>query len=393
MPYQLTKSNGILLTTVQDAVVDNTSTSLTFVGRNYSGYGQSIEENFVHLLENFANSSSPANPLQGQLWYNTGTQQLNINADGANWKGIGSITVGSTATTNVSPSVGDFWWDTDVSQLIVYDGTSYVNIGPTSTSSFAAWTLGKPFNGIPGIIGTVYNQPVLTVSSHNGPYTPSDTSTFKTIQQGITLAGADPITGSTGHGESGKYYFWGTAAESLAAVSVELTPSVSTSSCYVPFAGQTVNAGTNLTTASSFTYNPSTGVLNATATAAYYADIAERYEADAEYEVGTVLVIGGEKEVTTTDQFADTRVAGIVSKNPAYMMNSGAGTDETHPYIALKGRVPCKVVGFVEKGDLLVTSAHAGYATAANSVSAGSVIGKALENHSEGFGVIEVLVV
>ena len=124
-----------------------------------------------------------------------------------------------------------------------------------------------------------------------------------------------------------------------------------------------------------------------------YADLAERYEADAIYDFGTVLIIGGDKEVTTTDQYANTAVAGIVSQKPAYMMNSAAGTDETHPYIALKGRVLCKVVGPINKGDLLVTSAHMGYATAAINPPVGAVIGKALGNQSEGFGVVEVLVV
>ncbi len=70
MPYILKKTNGTTLTTVQDASVDN-STSLTFVGRNYSGYGQPIEENFVKLLENFANTTAPAKPIQGQLWFNS----------------------------------------------------------------------------------------------------------------------------------------------------------------------------------------------------------------------------------------------------------------------------------------------------------------------------------
>jgi hypothetical protein len=72
------------------------------------------------------------------------------------------------------------------------------------------------------------------------------------------------------------------------------------------------------------------------------------------------------------------------------MMNSDAGNDETHPYIALKGRVPCKVIGPVKKGDLLVTSTHPGYACVGQSVFGGAVIGKALEDKSEGFGVIEV---
>jgi hypothetical protein len=107
-----------------------------------------------------------------------------------------------------------------------------------------------------------------------------------------------------------------------------------------------------------------------------------------------VVVIGGDYEVTVTNECASTAVAGIVSKNPAYMMNSAAGSDQTHPYIALKGRVPCKIVGQVNMGDLLVTSVHPGYACAWQpGDSPNAVIGKALRSQSEGFGVIEVLVV
>lgn len=134
-------------------------------------------------------------------------------------------------------------------------------------------------------------------------------------------------------------------------------------------------------------------VFSGTATSARYADLAERYEADAVYEVGTVLVFGGDKEVTTTNIKDDTRAAGVVSTNPAYMMNSDAGTDETHPYVAIAGRVPCKVVGRVKKGDMLTTSATPGYACKATDPKLGSIIGKALENKDYGeAGVIEVAV-
>ena len=105
--------------------------------------------------------------------------------------------------------------------------------------------------------------------------------------------------------------------------------------------------------------------------------------------------MGGDFEVTISTEGFDTRVAGIVSTNPAFKLNSDAGTDETHPYIALKGRVPCKVVGPIKKGDILVTSRHPGYACAADltlSVHPAAIIGKALEELSEGFGVIEVKV-
>lgn len=132
--------------------------------------------------------------------------------------------------------------------------------------------------------------------------------------------------------------------------------------------------------------------FNGVATSARYADLAERYHADAEYEPGTVLVIGGAKEVTACSQYADYRVAGIVSTDPAYMMNSGAGEDNTHPYIALRGRVPCKVIGPVKKGDLLVTSATLGHAEVCKAYSSAQIVGKALEDFNGDVGLVEVLV-
>lgn len=127
---------------------------------------------------------------------------------------------------------------------------------------------------------------------------------------------------------------------------------------------------------------------------ATYADLAERYAADAPYEPGTVLVFGGEAEVTTTTMLSNTKVVGIVSTEPALKMNSAAGNSQTHPYIALKGRVPCKVIGKIEKGDLLVTSDKAGYAKASLGVPMiGTVIGKAIESKpGTGEGIIEVFV-
>ena len=135
------------------------------------------------------------------------------------------------------------------------------------------------------------------------------------------------------------------------------------------------------------------GTITATASITAYADVAERYAADAVYDFGTVLVIGGAKEVTVTTERASTAVAGIVSQKPAYMLNSDAGTDETHPYIALKGRVYCKVTGSVKKGELLVTSNMAGVACAWQpGDDANAVIGKALENSIGPVNIIEVKV-
>tara|TARA_Y100000389_G_scaffold75314_2_gene71958 strand:- start:27626 stop:29365 length:1740 start_codon:yes stop_codon:yes gene_type:complete len=127
---------------------------------------------------------------------------------------------------------------------------------------------------------------------------------------------------------------------------------------------------------------------------ATYADLAERYEADDIYEPGTVLIFGGDKEVTKTDVHTDYRVAGVVSTNPAYRMNAEAGTDDTHPYIALRGRVPCQVIGPVKKGDLMVTSSVKGHAKSVGGADMGrAVFAKSLTTEdSEGSKIIEVVI-
>jgi len=126
---------------------------------------------------------------------------------------------------------------------------------------------------------------------------------------------------------------------------------------------------------------------------ATYADIAERYEADSIYSTGTVMIIGGSREITVTSMRACPSVAGIISTKPAFKMNYAAGNDDTHPYIALKGRVPCKVIAPVHKGERLVTSSTEGYAEAfKEGDSPNAVLGIALEDWFGEPNVIEVMV-
>ena len=132
--------------------------------------------------------------------------------------------------------------------------------------------------------------------------------------------------------------------------------------------------------------------LNGTATQAKYADLAENYLADAEYEPGTVLVFGGEQEVTACMIKGDRRVAGVVTTNPAHLMNSELQGDHVAG-LALQGRVPCKVIGVVNKGDMLVSSAVPGYAIASNEPGIGEVIGKAVGVKTDaGKGTVEIVV-
>jgi hypothetical protein len=132
----------------------------------------------------------------------------------------------------------------------------------------------------------------------------------------------------------------------------------------------------------------------AKATSAQYADVAERYQADADYPPGTVLIIGGAQEVTASTHSHDTAVAGVISENPSYLMNSALDTVNSVA-VALLGRVPCQVVGPIDRGDLLTTSAVPGTACRLDPAKylPGCVIGKALQNyHSEQPGTIEIAV-
>ena len=158
----------------------------------------------------------------------------------------------------------------------------------------------------------------------------------------------------------------------------------------------TVNIGRNETTPGANDFlrfnNVYAVTFNGTATQAQYADLAENYLADNQYEVGTVLIFGGDAEVTTTALRGDTRVAGVVSENPAHLMNSALQGDNVTP-VALQGRTPVKVIGIVQKGDMLTSSTTPGFATRTTDPKVGTVIGKALENKTDaGEGVIEAVV-
>jgi len=143
------------------------------------------------------------------------------------------------------------------------------------------------------------------------------------------------------------------------------------------------NFSANVITANSF---------DGVASSARYADLAEKYEADADYEPGTVVIFGGEKEITVTQGPESAKVAGVISTNPAYMMNA----DADGIYVALRGRVPCKVIGKVKKGDVLVTSSTPGYAqssTQPHFVGAACIVGKSLQSKdTDGPGIVEIVV-
>jgi hypothetical protein len=134
MAYIVNKFNGAQLIVLEDGTID-TSTSLGLVGRNYVGYGETQNENFVFLLENFANQSPPSRPLQGQIWFNT-TTNLTYAYDGINWNPIGAAVLSTTAPTDAN--AGALWLDTTANQLKIYTGSAWTFIGPEAVAGFAS---------------------------------------------------------------------------------------------------------------------------------------------------------------------------------------------------------------------------------------------------------------
>ncbi len=193
MAYTVNKTNSSASPnayTVNDSVT-NTQTDLTFVGKGYAGYGELIAENFLHLLENFSNSSAPSKPITGQLWYDTADARLKVYS-GSAFKPTGGARYQSTAPA--SQQSGDLWIDSDTGQLYFWDGSQNVLVGPPSTTGT---TNGFVYNTIADSTDTNqnvtywYNDGNLIAIISEDSFTPKTSiSGFSTITKGITLSTA-----------------------------------------------------------------------------------------------------------------------------------------------------------------------------------------------------------
>lgn len=391
MSYTINLTNGNIFATIPDGTI-NTSSSMTLIGKNYAGYGQFLDDNFIHLLESNANTTPPGAPLTGQLWFNTTAGSLQV-YNGVNWVPLASNTSSGTAPTN--PTVGALWYDSTNAQLNVWTGTAWLLIGPIYTAA----------TGVTGAIpATVVDNTAVThvvvelyVSnslvgfiSKDAAFTPqTPISGFTTIRPGITLS---TLVGSQ------VPLFQGTATSSnqlngLTSSQFMRTDTNTGTSGSVTVGAGILNGGSSGTGNIGSSATPFNTIF-ATATSAQYADVAERFHADTVYEAGTVVELGGANEITISTAELSESVFGVISTRAAYLMNSGAGSNDTHPPIAMTGRVPVKVTGAISKGDRLVSagnglarSARPGEATAFNT------IGRALEEKLDmGHGTVEAIV-
>jgi len=241
-----------------------------------------------------------------------------------------------------------------------------------------------------GDIANVANSTFQNASSYSAN-TSKLASTW--IYTNFLEAATEKDATSTGIGLGAGGGFAESAADAIVAVSNGNVKVVINDSGLEVAAGSYVKTNT-ITTGASGTAGTITGNWSLTVGSRFeatYADIAEYYEADHTYEVGTVLVFGGEKEVTGCTEHRSTKVAGVVSNNAAFTMNQDC--PGIAACIALVGRVPVNVIGQVSKGDMLVASAVPGYAIVDNDPKVGSVIGKAIEDKIDNDkGVVETLV-
>ena len=478
MAYQIDRYNNTLLTVVEDGTVDQT-TDLKFIGKNYAGYGEIQNENFLFLLENFAGANQPSRPLSGQVWFDSAASKLKF-YDGTKWRTTGGAEISESQPSGLAN--GDFWWDTANEQLYVYNGTEFVLIGPQNagegiTQIQSLEVLDSTGNIRSILAATVEDTVVYIISASEFDLNDANPiDGFNRIKQGLTLKNTQLET--NGVTTPPDWWYWGTAsnaaklggidaADYITAVDPNFTTEVSfpdagitigdsgdlkiyvengsegviengtgnnsiiklkvtngsgdithvasiNSLGLVPALDNTFDIGTTLlrwkdvhavrfvgtattsqtllegtnqrlasrgAVADTVAVRDATGSLAAnlfegTATAARYADLAEKYSTSEELVPGTVVSVcaheGHDVEAASRGSIA----IGVVSTNPALMMNSAADGQ----YIGLKGRLPVRVIGAVKKGEPVYVDDNGCASTAING---GSLVGVALESNSD----------
>jgi len=499
MAYTINNTAGTVLKVLADGTIDTATTDLTLIGKGYAGFGERLNENLVKLLENFANTTAPANKIKGQLWYDTINNQINVYT-GNKFKPVGSTSNSATAPTNAV--LGDMWYDTTNNQLYIYSGTSWTLIGPTTVAGsgvtqVVSETIEDNVGVNKSILKLVTNDQIVAIISAE-EFTPGTSiSGYATIKKGITLstvisgnkfqgtatdadavggisassllrsdandtttgtlgilndsgltigAGSDatftvasdnltianvtqdkdiifsvndggvtktPLTinGSTGNVDitagdlivqgnlevKGTQTILNTQTLTVEDNIIELNRNVSAASGMPNYTGLKVNRGSTSSATEQDLYwvwdetfaddgttihgnaggawtafksgggdemsaptlvDLRANIVHATSTSAQYADLAERYSADMPMQVGDVVELGGEKEITICQKALSDKVFGVVSEHPAFLMNKDAGNDDSHPMIALKGRVRVKVIGKGKAGDRLVSAGN-----------------------------------
>lgn len=403
MTYVINNYDGTTLVSIADRTVNTTRTSIKLPGRDYPRYGEPVVEDLVWMLQHFAAASSPLNPIPGQIWYDTNSQSIRV-YNGSSWLGTGKTVLASSF-----PALGEngqVFYHTSKRQVFVYDSNNnpvwklvgpigaYDNSDPPDdptpghTAIEAAKISGKDVlnnDVIVSVIKVAVNGQLVAIVSKDASFQPVPAITgFANILPGINLNSTLSLN-FNGNSSSAT-----TAANTSQLGGIAASVYMRKDQTNLPSSSLSFDLGSG-----TFLYNNVyAATFRGTATSAQYADVAERYHADETVNPGQLVKIGGENEITLTRKRGCEDVLGVASTNPAVMLNSEAGSDLTHPYVALAGRVPVRVIGTVTKGDRLMASSVAGVACAWEpSYGFLAIVGRSLENKTDvGLGTVEAIV-
>jgi hypothetical protein len=213
MAYQIDRYNNTVLAIVEDGTIDQT-TDLKLIGKNYAGYGEIQNENFLFLLENFSGANPPPRAISGQMWFDSGTSKLKF-FDGTKWRTTGGSEISTGEPTGLAQ--GDFWWDSANNQLYTYSGTEMVLIGPQNAGEGVTAMVSESVQDINGnphsiIKATLADEVVYVISAEEFTLNAITPITgFDRIKKGLTLVNT---TLSTGGITSTEHRYWGTASNS-----------------------------------------------------------------------------------------------------------------------------------------------------------------------------------
>lgn len=370
MSTNIIQTNGNILTTIPDYEIIDDAASIIYVGKNVLSYGSYIQSGITRIMENFAGNVYPNKPLVGQLWYKTQDStgatlnklflyldNTSLSSDGwielADQRDIANL---QSEINNLSSQIGQNnsnlqqEIDTINGEISTINGQISTINGEISTINGEIANIDAEIAGLQGDVGNLQNE-INAINTNNSAYATKDwsNSTF------VTKNNSSPDTNS--------------------------------------YSGDLGSSGSKYNNIFATTFN---GI----ALESYFGDVAERYESDKEYDVGTIVKIGGEKEVTSTTSYCDPQVFGVVSENPGYLMNCSAGDNKTHPPIVLMGRSKVKVTGLIKKGDFIVTSTINGVGVSINlvkldlsTINGLCIVGRALEDYnSSDIGTIDCFI-
>ena len=385
-------------------------------------------------------TSQPASPVIGDLWYDSANAQLKV------WSGSAFITVGPSYTTTSGTSgavvetildsgsashvVVKFYISNTVVAILSKDstftpGTSIsgfttvipgFNLSSAISGAFFTGTVSTAatLSGITAsqflrsdqaassayavTVGSLLVGSDLAVTTSSGDVSVRNGTSNKNLDLFINKGGVDTkaigITGTTGAvAVPGAFSVTGATTLSgavTASTTLAVTGITTVSNKILPNVSGTIDIGSSGTKFG----NVHANYLVGTSVTAQYADLAERFEADNVYLPGTVVELGGAKEITRAVQELSESVFGVISTAAAYLMNAGAGSNTTHPAVAVSGRVPVRVIGRVNKGDRLVSAGN-GLARAATreEITAFNVVGRSLQDKTtQDEGTVEAIV-